>query len=1616
MAGLSLFQINKKLDDINAQLQGQLDGKVAFASFIVDGKSLNASLTANGLILDSGTNMLLGVDNVNKRIVFNCTYTHPDTHPASMILTDSTHRFVSDAQVEAWNNATGVSILNKGNEIITAINNATGSATIGGQYVTVNGASKIESGSILGTHIASGTLALTNLQTAVQTIVNNGQTAYNGLADMSNDNKLTPSEKLTIKKDWDAIVAEKPSYESDATLYGITTEKTDYLNAYNALSDYLINASTGVLNNMAVTSDISGSTFRSKFSNYYSKRVLLAQKVSASIKAIADTASNGVGSALSQISDMGNDNKLTPSEKLTVKKDWSIIAAEKPILEAQATAHNITTEKTDYITSYSTLDNFLNNTSTGVLKSMTTTSDVTGGALRTYLADYQTKRITLTKKISDLIKGVADTATITATTAQTTATNVNQQIVDMSSDSKLTPVEKIRLKKDWEIIVAEKSLYESQAITYGLISPKDDYVTAYNNLNTYLNDTKVGLLLSMSTTSTIDGVTFRSKFNDYYTKKSILMQKLSDTIKNTADNALVSVADMSNDNKLTASEKLLLKKDWENILAEKPTLESQATTYNISTEKTDYLNSYNDLDNYLNHPTNGVLRSMSTTTDIVGSTMRTFFSSYNTKRTILMKKISDTIKGVADGAANNATSAYNAVNDMGNDNKLTPAEKLKLKKEWGEIVDEYSQLLDQATSFNISTEKAAYTLAYNNLNAYLNNSTNGILLSMTTTTDISGDTLRTKFKDYYSKKSTLTVKLSNVVKGVADSAVSTANTVTAQINDISNDNKLTAKDKSIALKDWNIILNEKPTLENQATEYEITTEKTDYVNAYNALNTYLNDAKTGVLISMTTTSTIDGATFRNKFSDYFAKKAILLKVMTNKVKTIADSASTAIVDMSSDSKLTASEKNQTLKEWNIIVAEKSTIETQATNYGVTTEKTDYIAAYNTLNDYLNNTTTGLLKSMSSTSTIDGPTFRSKFSTYYDKKAILMKKISDVVKTAADSASTTATAASTTASAALGQLSDMSDDNKLTPSEKAQLKKEWDIIVGEKPTYEAQATSYNITTEKTNYVNAYNALNTYLNNTVDGPLRFLTTTSSIVGSTMRAKFTDYYTSKANLLKKLSDVVKATADKADTAVTTWGHTTDTTKIDGAQIFTGSITADSIKAGEIHAEKIDWPTMPKTSPVRNTVLGCLLNSVGRPAYMYGDDFTLNITGQSTPLVLSFSDWYTDVGSRDYVYYMTTNTTLSLPANKQCYIYAQRNATNGDITFGYTFNKPVFTPLEPTVNDMVPNMTSLIAPSGEVIHTGTVSNTNSYWKAYYVSPHAVFSTYTDARKAGWRAYCDQESSIGYKFSQTIYGAIINRYVVKMNKLYGAKSWKFQASNDNKTWVDLDIVTNMNFATNSSAKTETFTFKSGTTTTTITQYTVTRDVNNTSQYLYYRLLFNKDGNLSTSYLEIQDFAMYAIPEFWYDTRKYQMFKYTAPGWERRQMIFLGEARTTAVTGMDTDGISTLIQYEPCNKYDSGWIDVTNTTIPYVLSTNIGTNQELQKIIMYFRKSGDYDSCVINGYGDGYGVKAFGATDNNTLKFITGGTYINPPGAVAVGASDVNTASGQYRVIVERGF
>ena len=125
-------------------------------------------------------------------------------------------------------------------------------------------------------------------------------------------------------------------------------------------------------------------------------------------------------------------------------------------------------------------------------------------------------------------------------------------------------------------------------------------------------------------------------------------------------------------------------------------------------------------------------------------------------------------------------------------------------------------------------------------------------------------------------------------------------------------------------------------------------------------------------------------------------------------QTSANTANNLLSDIANDNKLTASEKQETKKEWDAIVSEKTKNDSQADTFGVS--KTAYGTAYNALNTYI----TPLLSNLTTTSDITGTTFRSTFKAYYDARTDLLNAIAAKARTLANTAQTAANNAATAA--------------------------------------------------------------------------------------------------------------------------------------------------------------------------------------------------------------------------------------------------------------------------------------------------------------------------------------------------------------------------------------------------------------------------------------------------------------------------------------------------------------------------------------------------------------------------------------------------------------------------
>lgn len=286
-----------------------------------------------------------------------------------------------------------------------------------------------------------------------------------------------------------------------------------------------------------------------------------------------------------------------------------------------------------------------------------------------------------------------------------------------------------------------------------------------------------------------------------------------------------------------------------------------------------------------------------------------------------------------------------------------------------------------------------------------------------------------------------------------------------------------------------------------------------------------------------------------------AQKAIEAKTAADNAATAAknaqddaDEANSMLSDIANDNKLTAQEKQQTKKEWDVIVSEKPKNDASADKFGVS--KTAYGSSYTALSTYI----TPLLSDLSSTSNITGTEFRAKFKAYYDARTDLLNAISAKAKELADNAQEAADAAAESASQAIEdaavaknaadkaqadvdaekeRMDDWAADGKFSPSEKKQLKEELARIDGDKAQVTDGYTKYGLGTP-TAYNTAYTNYRTAINGVVSS-----SSETVAIPSDFATKRMAYYTQKSAALTAISDAAKAYADKVVAGIEVGGR---------------------------------------------------------------------------------------------------------------------------------------------------------------------------------------------------------------------------------------------------------------------------------------------------------------------------------------------------------------------------------------------------------------------------------------------------------------------------------------------
>lgn len=793
------------------------------------------------------------------------------------------------------------------------------------------------------------------------------QDAINRHNDLASDSKLTPVEKQQVFADFEEIKKEKVSIDKQADVYGVS--KANFTNRYNELNTYLY-GSSGLLTSMNTTSNIVRTDFTTKFNNYYTERQNVLDLVASKTKEYATTIVDNIS--------IGTRNLL-----LNTSKDFKTVT-------------------------FSGWDNYLQNLN---------------------FSDY----------------GLKPGEKLTARIYFKPASYEVRVHLDFRNE-------------------AESSYYQYMG---NVIKPNEE---GYSVLTTEIPTTapngepitKVKFSIRHSTGTTPSNVVqYKEAKLEKGTKATDYTQAPEDIDNNIREanqkgqEAINKHNDMANDNKLTPVEKQTIKREMEVINGEKQKIIDQANILSITTQRDAYITAYNNLNTYVS----SLISNTTTTSDINGTTHRAKFADYYNKRQDLLNAISTKLKAIGDNAqgsadtanrlaqtaqnsANDAQSSANIANnkhaELASDNKLTPSEKKSSKKEWDIIVSEKSKIEGEASRYGVSVSN--YQTKYNTLNNYIT----PILTDLNTTSDIVGTTYRLTFKEYYDARQDVLNSITTKAKQLADSAQtsanaaqsaannaqstantaqSNANTANTLLSDIANDNKLTSSEKKVTKLEWDVIVNEKDKIVADATKYSQST--TDYVNKYNALNTYI----TPILSNINTTSDIVGTTFRTNFANYYSSRQDLLNAISAKSKELADNAQSSAntansiaqsaqtaannaqssantannkhAELSNDNKLTAIEKHSTKKEWDVIVSEKAKIESEANKFGVSL--TTYQSKYNDLNTYI----TPLLSNLSATSDIVGTTYRQKFKDYYDARQDVLNSITSKAKQLADNAQSSA---------------------------------------------------------------------------------------------------------------------------------------------------------------------------------------------------------------------------------------------------------------------------------------------------------------------------------------------------------------------------------------------------------------------------------------------------------------------------------------------------------------------------------------------------------------------------------------------------------------------------------
>lgn len=551
-----------------------------------------------------------------------------------------------------------------------------------------------------GTKATDWTPAPEDVEKQITDVQTYATTVNNLVSDIANDNKITPSEKQSLKKEYDIIIAEKPQIQAQANTYGVNT--TDYINAYNALIIY----TNPLLVNLNTTDDIVGSVLRNTFNNYYAIKVNLLKaitdrvndnfsdvygemdRIEQELSAEIEDVNQSVSNLNSYVDGAFSDGIISAAEAVAIEKYINQINTEKSDIDNKynqiyndyyltgTPKNNLATDYNNYVSAHTNLINSIN---TAISDGATTPAEKSD--VDSKFSSYRLALGVLTTRFQEAIKAI-ETATVNAIQIGGRNLLVGKNYLD-------------------SLQIFEKSFH-----TY----TGGDGIKWFDTLGANINGVEI-VQDKWFTPKEIGNYTFSIWI---YCDKNI-------------NSVYVSFYTASGHNPVLAQKK------WNGV--------ADVITATVNLTTLDPIRVVDLLDLQLSgNPQYIGLRNA-----------KLEKGNKSTDWTPAPEDVQDDIN-TAQSTANNAITL---LTDLGSDNKLTASEKQTTQNEWNRIKSEYTNNLSVANGLLLSV--TSYESAYNALNNYLN----PLLADLTSTTEINGNVFRATFKNYYDANVAIVTAIGN---------------------------------------------------------------------------------------------------------------------------------------------------------------------------------------------------------------------------------------------------------------------------------------------------------------------------------------------------------------------------------------------------------------------------------------------------------------------------------------------------------------------------------------------------------------------------------------------------------------------------------------------------------------------------------------------------------------------------------------------------------------------------------------------------------------------------------------------------------------------------------------